>query len=495
MHKVIFFASVLFNLNCGFGQTLIKGHIIDSFHNKLMVYEPINNFCNTILTTSEWEIKPEPNGFFQYPLSISEPNMITIRIGLTPIWFFIEPNDTIEINIDLSKFTINSPNNGIVFKGKNATGNDYFNYYNYQPGRKLGRFSYIVDDSLQFHQTHDFKSIDYGLQSSTAYFDTLLKSKKITKTFYAFIVPAIKEMLIGTEISRLDFHSKVIPFQKAIEFANEIYERYPVTVDMIKHNIFGESIAFYYYFTKAAQFYPTPYLADSVITYKNQNLFINKNLVYWLYAPGDVQKVFWPLKLISLKKLFADSYSKKDIEAFTSLHPNSPVNKYLRPPYFGILVYNTKNPEIDSSFIKILPLPTTTNFNDFIEKNFKGKNLFIDFWASWCAPCKQEFQFNNALDSFCNKYNIAKLYISFDQPITRGTMTNDIYAYDLKGFHTNVNEYLYDDIKNTFYPGKLEFSIPRYILIDKNGKILNSELPRPSSGNELLIEIKKELNL
>lgn len=150
--------------------------------------------------------------------------------------------------------------------------------------------------------------------------------------------------------------------------------------------------------------------------------------------------------------------------------------------------------EVDSSLIHFIADSALAKFDDLIQQRFPGKKVFVDFWASWCVPCKQEFAFNAQVDSFCNKNNIQKLYLSFDFPENQNDMARNIYAYNLKGYHVRVNEKLLKDLINTFYPNG-EISLPRYVLIDDKGNIVNDDGPRPSSGKSLLQVMKAGFKL
>ena len=120
---------------------------------------------------------------------------------------------------------------------------------------------------------------------------------------------------------------------------------------------------------------------------------------------------------------------------------------------------------------------------------FKGKYLYIDVWATWCKPCKEEYPF---LTKLANDYSVEDLVI-LSVSIDKDADTWKKYLHEHE---------LLDDMH--FYTGATsEFvqfydigAIPRFILIDPEGKVLNADEIRPSNLalkaylNEL---IKKDL--
>lgn len=107
--------------------------------------------------------------------------------------------------------------------------------------------------------------------------------------------------------------------------------------------------------------------------------------------------------------------------------------------------------------------------------DYKGKVLYVDFWATWCGPCRAETPFFNAL---CGKYpNIQFIAISIDEK-------EELWANAVKQGDTgNVAELL-----NTDPDLRTKWDvagIPRFLLIDKDFNIIKAVAPRPSQANEI----------
>lgn len=120
------------------------------------------------------------------------------------------------------------------------------------------------------------------------------------------------------------------------------------------------------------------------------------------------------------------------------------------------------------------------NFKDvagkeFSLEDFKGKYVYIDCWAQWCAPCIKETPFLNALEEKFAKKDIVFVKLSLD---------SDANAWSNYITENNITKHSYLLEKNfdsDFAKAYLINSIPRFILLDKDLKILNSNAPRPSN--------------
>ncbi|HEY5326471.1 MAG TPA: TlpA disulfide reductase family protein [Mucilaginibacter sp.] len=116
--------------------------------------------------------------------------------------------------------------------------------------------------------------------------------------------------------------------------------------------------------------------------------------------------------------------------------------------------------------------------------DFKGKVVLIDFWASSCAPCREETPYLNKL---------YKKYQTDSQVQFVSIAVRDKKDAWQQALHQDKPEWLqlFDgEGKTSHY---FTNAIPKFVLIDKAGLIVNLDAPEPSNGNALETLIKIEL--
>lgn len=173
--------------------------------------------------------------------------------------------------------------------------------------------------------------------------------------------------------------------------------------------------------------------------------------------------------LTSIKRLFPSATYKNRYDKY-----QSSVSKTGKKSFF----------KDDSEFLKSIYKTTEnvllvdsknnhTTLKRVVDKN-KGKIIYIDFWASWCAPCRKAFPSYSALKKEYNKKDIVYIFISGDKDPSRWKKA--------EAKEKLTNSYLaVNYLKAKFYKDLQLKSFPRYLIFNQNGQLIKDRAPGPDS--------------
>ena len=112
--------------------------------------------------------------------------------------------------------------------------------------------------------------------------------------------------------------------------------------------------------------------------------------------------------------------------------------------------------------------------------NYKGKVILLDFWATWCAPCKVEIPHFIEFQEKYGKYGLQLVGISVDD-------TADMlrpYVRDMKMNYPVLQGLNHDDVLDAYGP---IVGIPVSVLISRDGKICATHTGL--TGKDILVHL------
>jgi thiol-disulfide isomerase/thioredoxin len=145
-----------------------------------------------------------------------------------------------------------------------------------------------------------------------------------------------------------------------------------------------------------------------------------------------------------------------------------------------------KNAELDKRVNKVatstefkgqkLSSPGETLLADLTNK-YKGKVIYIDFWATWCSPCLMQIDQVKPIKSQFK--DVVFLYLCASSPEGRWKFL--VQDKGIAGEHYLLSSDQLNYLSKSFNIS----SFPHYLLINKRGELANPNSPSPSKGKEL----------
>lgn len=133
--------------------------------------------------------------------------------------------------------------------------------------------------------------------------------------------------------------------------------------------------------------------------------------------------------------------------------------------------------------VNATPLVAGDQLFDSIMAKYRGKVVYVDFWATWCAPCRSGIKEIAPLKEELKGENIAFVYIT-NETSPEETYQNMIPT--IKGEHYRLKQDEYNYLAAKFQVT----GIPHYVLVDKEGKVVYPHLG--FNTNENLKELFKK---
>lgn len=194
---------------------------------------------------------------------------------------------------------------------------------------------------------------------------------------------------------------------------------------------------------------------------------------------------------------------KDEVIAYLGGFLISPVNENMKGIY-ELFAANTTDEKVkqnlkeiydkNKDLMKGMPSPKFVDYENHAGgqtslDDLKGKYVYVDVWATWCGPCKREIPFLKEVEKKFHNQNVEFVSTSIDKAADHEKWKNMVNEKDLGGTQLFAD----NNWQSKFVQEYGIQGIPRFILIDPDGKIVSADAPRPSDP-KLTAMLEAELN-
>ncbi|PCH69982.1 MAG: hypothetical protein COC01_00020 [Bacteroidetes bacterium] len=440
----------------------ISGKIVNPQSNEIKIIY-INNFLEFKEVMAAASILKE-EGKFGMTFEWNKPAPAILLHGDLAYRLFISPGDKIKVALDPKKFYEST-----VFEGKGAEVNTFLTKLDFKhhsglayekyagsfKDMKLDEFTAFIDKRKD-DQLADFKeyykdnipspAVDNYVKSMVTYswatdklnylwMHTVHNNKKgfveVKEDYYGFLKDAAlqneKALTTYYYVSFLEAYFDDLSYQqldKKLKKQQEVSEvQYEILYDLIKNKLKGS----------VRELMLSKILYDGARDGLSEELKDKLEQFKTIYTNEDYLKIL-----------------KEEYEVSDRLKPGAPAP-------------NFKFPNAEGEHVSL--------------SDFKGKVVYIEVWASWCAPCRAEIPYAKKLaNNYFKDKEIVFLNVSIDTHAE--SWQKLIYKENMPGVHLLAGEHHDANIMELYNAS----GIPHYVLIDKDGKIIKNNCKSPSEG-------------
>lgn len=404
-------------------------------------------------------VKPNKDGQFILTFTAVFPRTVRFGIDHPKKWnlsVFLEKGDEIKVNTDFDKKTEFSgkgaENARLLYEDAMAANEAYekVNWEKISANELLEMFSRLGDHSIKLLEE---------------------RRQKLSAAFYKEQSVALYYKKRGSELTLPLFCQGYLGRKLSASIPDNYWslgDHIKMDEQLLSNESYASFIAYQYPVFLRLKALSAKGSVDSVLSSENK-VRLDFGLIEEKYT-GKIRSM-------ALAKTLESGFSRvKDVEVFKPL-----LDQYLAS-YAGpedakkvsIAYQNFSKTNVG----KVPPFFTLKDERgkDRTLKDFAGKVVYMDFWASWCSPCRYEMKNGSPKlhEKFKDNKDVVFLYVSIDD---RADLWKKAIAEDkVEGVHVLSAGGFKSPVGQAFNIN----GVPHYIIIGKDGKIFDNNAPRPS---------------
>jgi thiol-disulfide isomerase/thioredoxin len=427
-------------------------------------------------------LKRSETGKFELKMKITQSSFITF-------WSEVSPRDRVKLLVEQGNnyhVSIRNQQN-VQITGANEKGQMLYMTFPNPSFIEMELRNWLRDTTVSINNIH--YQVGELKQSDLSKFKELLNDKEITKSFFK-LVQKDRDCYYASLEARYLLIKSFEPVRRGEKIDDVLLENLKKIYDQYSPN--DERLLFSTFWSEYATDYIENYqqfTQEDFSVQKFQDL-AQSGTIYTHFS--DEAKKYLSGKALELYQARhihftciqpRSSFEKNLIslfERFEKDYPRSKYSKYLKPYIDKIIEHHQIIEQAFDQAVLFVDNYETINTLAEAVKSLQGKKIYIDVWATWCAPCIKEFEHNEALKKILAENNIQQLYISIDRDEDDQKWKNAIKQYRLTGVHIRTNKEFQSYLSKLYSAENPHLAIPWYILIDENGNIMEEHAKNPS---------------
>ncbi|OYU96843.1 MAG: hypothetical protein CFE21_00720 [Bacteroidetes bacterium B1(2017)] len=454
-NKALLFFVIFLLANLANAQNIVTiSGKIESYANQSASIQFNSNPFKTDLDQAEMPL--DGKGFFKVKLPIEQNQLINLVFGSEILRFHAAPNDSIYLVIN----TLNGTRTQ-QFYGSGALEAAWFS-------KQKEHFSKTVESDD--YSTKLLEEMGYRNPTQFKFYLDSIANEKIN--FLRKNSKGLKPSFITWQIAEITYEAEAFKIN---------YPSWYYSMRGIENKVLDVDTTYYSYLSK---------LNVNKPEYLNSMQYCLWLKYYFMYVLRKANKQFNATDLYAyssnyfkddvLKKfklmLWGDILQYGQISDATTLYPFVK-NELSNQPGYLFLEERYKDKLPFAPGAEAFPFTLRSIDGKQVSlSDFKGKVVYLDFWASWCGPCKREIPAAEELKKYFAGKDVVFLNISIDEDENK--WKESAKGLEISGIHLLANSQNNPKVLDAY---KIS-TIPAYYLIGKDGKFISAPAARPSNG-------------